>query len=188
MCISRGYLCWNTPGWQPWRARIFSRRQLNPYKNAPDSRRCIYMAMLCWHLTTGALTALPRLLWQAATSDRGALCRHLVCSIGGGLLLLGASMPVGFARDTTPTVPQGSCLLPVQVLLDRAGFSGGEIDGHDGLNTHKAVQAFQKAKGLPATGKVDATTWDALVGSDPVDVLVPYTISSDDVAGPFIAK
>jgi lipoprotein-anchoring transpeptidase ErfK/SrfK len=79
-------------------------------------------------------------------------------------------------------------MLAVHVLLDRADFSVGEIDGHDGLNTQKAVQAFQRAKRLPATGKVDTTTWDALVGPNTVDILVPYTISSDDVAGPFITK
>jgi len=146
------------------------------------------MDILRWNFTTGVMTALSRLLWKPATNTLGAPWRHLLLSIGSGLLLCCTSIPAGFARDTTPMAPQGSRLLAVQVLLDRAGFSVGELDGRDGLNTQKAVQAFQRAKGLPPTGKVTATTWDALVGSEAVEVLAPYTITPDDVAGPFIAK
>ena len=42
----------------------------------------------------------------------------------------------------------------VQVLLDRAGFSPGAIDGEWGRNTEKALQAFQEAHALPVTGSV----------------------------------
>src|SRR5438094_1757839 len=129
------------------------------------------MDTLSWNLTTGVMTALSRVLWKSATDDLGKPCRHLVLSIGGGLLLLCAFMPVGFARDTTPMAPRGSRMLAVQIRLDRAGFSAGEIDGHDGLNTQKAVQVFQRVKRLPPTGKIDAITWDALGGPDAVDIL-----------------
>src|SRR5262252_5119760 len=102
---------------------------------------------LSWHLT-GAMMALLRVFWKSATKDLGTPCRHLVFSIGAGLLLLlCASIPPGFARGTASTAPRESRMLAVQVLLDRADFSVGEIDGHNGLNTQKAVQAFQRAKG-----------------------------------------
>ena len=74
--------------------------------------------------------------------------------------------------------------LLVQVLLDRAGFSVGEIDGSSGAKTKKALMAFQTAKSLPASGMSDAATFEAL-GSERSPT-VTYTIAAADVAGPFV--
>ena len=73
-------------------------------------------------------------------------------------------------------------LVAVQVLLDRSGFSPGEIDGRAGANTARALSAFQKAKGLNPTGVPDCATREAL-GTDPA--VVDYTITPADAAGPF---
>ena len=78
----------------------------------------------------------------------------------------------------------GAAALRAQVLLDRAHFSPGEIDGAYGSNTREAIEGFQRSRDLEPTGVVDAQTWEAL-NMDTADVLVSYTISADDVAGPF---
>jgi lipoprotein-anchoring transpeptidase ErfK/SrfK len=47
------------------------------------------------------------------------------------------------------------------------------------------VATFQKEQGLSPTGRIDAQTWSAL-GSDDVPVLMTYTITDHDAAGPFV--
>jgi lipoprotein-anchoring transpeptidase ErfK/SrfK len=78
--------------------------------------------------------------------------------------------------------------LRLQVALDRAGFSVGEIDGRPGGKTTKALHAFQQARGLSDSAAPNAATWTALAGGDaaPVAATVPYVITAEDVAGPFL--
>jgi lipoprotein-anchoring transpeptidase ErfK/SrfK len=72
----------------------------------------------------------------------------------------------------------------VQVMLDRAGFSPGAIDGQPGENLKRALAAFQRANALTESGLADDQTRQRLgVTSGPA--LTAYQISEADVAGPF---
>jgi lipoprotein-anchoring transpeptidase ErfK/SrfK len=77
-------------------------------------------------------------------------------------------------------------ILAMQVRLDRAGFSPGEIDGHGGENTARALRAFQRRHRLSPTGRRDQATEGALTAIDSADILTTYRIADADVAGPFI--
>ena len=101
-----------------------------------------------------------------------------------------ASLDPKAANDAarTPIIRKGIhgiSVLRAEVLLDRAHFSPGEIDGTYGVNSMKAVAAYQAAHGLRPSGTIDAATWKTLNG-DTEPVTISYTIADADMAGPFV--
>ena len=83
--------------------------------------------------------------------------------------------------------PSQAVTIKAQVLLDRAGFSVGAIDGRDGENYQNALRGFQKKNALAETAKLDKPTWDKLTQSaEPI--VIEYTITAADLKGPFAER
>lgn len=79
----------------------------------------------------------------------------------------------------------GPRVVRAQILLDRARFSPGEIDGVYGGDFGVAVMGYQESHGLKPTGTIDAEMW-RLLNSDPGPLMLTYAITQADEKGPFL--
>lgn len=137
------------------------------------TRRPLLGCMLAWAASPAAFAATTHSKAgpaAASTQDAAALLERMN------------------AATDTPTLAKGArgeAVLRAQVLLDRAWFSPGEMDGIFGANLQRSVRAFQQAHGLQTSGRIDAGTWQALQGDAAAPVLVRYTLQEADTAGPF---
>jgi lipoprotein-anchoring transpeptidase ErfK/SrfK len=77
-------------------------------------------------------------------------------------------------------------MVKLQVLLDRAHFSPGEIDGKSGENVEKAIGAYARARG--AQSNMTSDLWQDLAQTSPEPAIVEHKLSPDDVKGPFVQK
>ena len=70
--------------------------------------------------------------------------------------------PVKAISNEKPT-PFG---VKLEVLLDRAHFSPGEIDGKFGQNAKKALRAYAEAQQLPGSDRLTDEVWKTLQADD----------------------
>ena len=106
-------------------------------------------------------------------------------------------------NQAAPPAPRGRgsaaydpVLLRLEVLLDRAGYSPGAIDGRQGTNLQHAIAAYAQANGLQAngtqahgatsTGPLDPQLWRQITTADSGPVVQAYKITAEDEQGPFI--
>src|SRR5690606_33249977 len=104
----------------------------------------------------------------------------------------GSAYPTAGAVNAAEFVPGATIdpdkpdamVLKLQILLDRAGFSPGVIDGYAGRNVAKAIQVAEVVLGLPPDGQLDPDVWLALsvTGGRSTPVLAGYTITPEDAA------
>ena len=117
------------------------------------------------------------------------MLRHILVvwlALGATAVAQGPGATATNAERAQVSTAVDSQVFTAQVMLDRAGFSTGEIDGRAGPNVRKAAAAFQKSRGLPVSGRLDEATSGRLAeesGEQPA--VVTYLLTDADVIGPF---
>jgi lipoprotein-anchoring transpeptidase ErfK/SrfK len=77
-------------------------------------------------------------------------------------------------------------IIKAQILLDRAAFSPGEIDGKLSPRLDQAIAAFAEAHGLPSDTGWSRPFWLALTSNVTRPVVTEYALTKDDLKGPFV--
>ena len=99
------------------------------------------------------------------------------------------SVDAAFTKFPMRIPVRGPLTMRLQILLDRANFSPGIIDGAWGKNAAKAFSWFRAANGMDTTAKssIDQATYDKLVAAgQSAPLITSYQITADDMQGPFI--
>ena len=79
-------------------------------------------------------------------------------------------------------------IVKLQILLDRAQFSPGEIDGKLGVSAQKALAAFAETNALAFDKVISSDLWDKLAAASDGPAIVDYRIAEADVKGPFLKR
>jgi lipoprotein-anchoring transpeptidase ErfK/SrfK len=119
--------------------------------------------------------------------------RVAICSLAVLLLVQGETSHALDAdtinrAEWRGTTKDEALLIKAQTLLDRANYSPGEIDGRTGDNFRKALGAFARERGIDGSDDLSADVWRELSATSGDPVVIAYTLSEKDVAGPFLGK
>ncbi|TCM58585.1 lipoprotein-anchoring transpeptidase ErfK/SrfK [Rhizobium sp. PP-F2F-G48] len=98
-----------------------------------------------------------------------------------------ASQGTALPRATAITRKSSAEITALQVFLDREGFSPGVIDGKNGSNVTKAIEAWQQATGETLDPNNTEDTLERLRLSGGL-AITTYTITAADAAGPYVAE
>jgi lipoprotein-anchoring transpeptidase ErfK/SrfK len=112
----------------------------------------------------------------------------LVLPAWGAALDSSAINNAQFSSKRTSRDKLDPAVVKAEILLDRAQFSPGEIDGKLGENAQKALKEFALANGSPSGDGLTPELWTKLVATSQEPVITDYKITESDVKGPFLKK
>jgi lipoprotein-anchoring transpeptidase ErfK/SrfK len=133
-------------------------------------------------LLAGACAVL--MMSDAASAARRSAEPRAAAAVLDAQTVNAAQLPAPSGKGRA-SAPSAATLIKAEVLLDRAGFSPGVIDGKIDINYKKALTAFQGENGIKPSGQLDPQTWERLAATSTDPVLVEYEIQPADVKGPF---
>lgn len=84
------------------------------------------------------------------------------------------------ASMADPKAPSPA-VVRLQILLDRAGFSPGVLDGYDGSNLRRALSAFKQMHGLSADERIEPDVIKVLDSFD--QAIGTYVVTAEDLGG-----